>query len=62
MELSHEAGTYKVYSDGDNAVVRESGRVVKNFTGETAWSDAERWVDDNYNPHLNGPSMLRRLA
>ena len=54
--FSYGTGPYRVFSDEYSASVEDAaGYCVKKFTGETAWSDAERWADDNYNPHLTTP-------
>ena len=46
----YQHGDYASEVDDANlvAVVRNvsTGKVVKRFTGETAWSDAQRKVDD----------------
>lgn len=50
MELDYETRNLVTYSDSFNAkvVVRATGKVVKRFRNkETAWSDANRWADDN---------------
>ena len=42
---------YRVYSDAFAAYVvklDDHRKVVKRFRGETAWSDAERWVWDEH--------------
>lgn len=46
MEVT-QIGAYTVSSGEMLAMVlTESGRVLKSFTGETAWSDAERYASD----------------
>ena len=50
MILDYEAGDFASYTDDANlkAEVRcvSTGRVIRKFSGETAWSDAERLVGD----------------
>lgn len=47
MEV-YSYGGYTSYSDSDYAYVVKDGtsRKLKEFRGETAWSDADRWLDD----------------
>jgi len=50
MILDYEAGDFASYVDDADlkAEVRcvSTGRVIRKFSGETAWSDAERLVWD----------------
>jgi len=49
MVLHYQAGEYASYTDGAfKAEVRSisTGRVIRKFTGETAWMDAQRKVTD----------------
>ena len=50
MTLDYQFGDYASYTDDANlkAEVRRvsTGRVIRKFSGETAWSDAERLVGD----------------
>jgi hypothetical protein len=40
------SGIYEVWSSSFSAQVKKSGEVIARFTGETAWMDAERFVND----------------
>ena len=68
MILDYQAGDYASYTDGAfKAEVRKvsTGRVIRKFSGETAWSDAERLVMDlAYDPNHwdNSAQTLRRIA
>ena len=62
----YQHGDYASEVDDANlvAVVRDvsTGRVVKRFRGETAWSDAQRKVDDlalaaRRSPSVGSPSV-----
>ena len=46
-------GSYDVWVSPDLGLVSEwkTGRIVKRFQGETAWSDAERWATDLHFVH-----------
>ncbi len=49
-------GDYEVQSEELSAVVVNvvSGKVVKRFRGESAWSDANRYATDLYFAEING--------
>ena len=53
MPLDENWGSFNTYSDSDKAVVVEwrTGKAVKRFKGETAWSDANRWASDLHFAH-----------
>lgn len=40
------SGIYEVWSSSFAAQVRKNGEILTRFTGETAWMDAERFVND----------------
>jgi len=40
------SGIYEVWSSSFSAQVKKSGEVIARFNGETAWMDAERFVND----------------
>lgn len=40
------SGIYEIWSSSFAAQVKKGGEIVKRFTGETAWMDAERFVDE----------------
>ena len=40
------SGIYEVWSSSFSAQVKKSGEVIARFAGETAWMDAERFVND----------------
>lgn len=37
---------YEIWSSSFAAQVKKDGVILKRFRGETAWSDAERYVND----------------
>jgi hypothetical protein len=39
-------GIYEIWSSSFAAEVKKDGNIIKRFSGETAWSDAERFVSD----------------
>ncbi len=68
MILDYEEGDYASYIDGAfEAEVRKvsTGRVIRKFSGETAWMNAQRLVTDlAYDPNHwdNSCQTLRRLV
>lgn len=40
------SGIYEVWSSSFAAQVKKDGEILTRFTGETAWMDAERFVND----------------
>lgn len=40
------SGIYEVWSSSFAAQVKKDGEILIRFTGETAWMDAERFVND----------------
>lgn len=46
LELQAEFGIYEIWSSSFAAEVKKEGKIIKRFRGETAWSDAERFVND----------------
>ena len=48
LPLDAAVGKYAVYANSDKAIVVDSttGKVVKQFPGETAWADGERYAGD----------------
>lgn len=40
------SGIYEVWSSSFAAQVKKDGKILARFTGETAWMDAERFVND----------------
>jgi len=55
MPLETNWGSYNVYAtpDGTKAIITQwsTGFTLKTFTGETAWSDADRYATDLYFSH-----------
>jgi hypothetical protein len=53
VELSNENATV-AHADIDDFFMKVSGKGFKTkyFYGENAWSDSQRYADDQYNPHL----------
>jgi hypothetical protein len=39
-------GIYEVWSSSFSAQVKKDGEIIARFAGETAWMDAERFVND----------------
>jgi len=48
LPLDGATGKYAVYANNDKAIVVDgtTGKAVKRFSGETAWSDGERYAGD----------------
>lgn len=55
MDFDANWGSYNTYAteDGMKAIVVEwrTDRVLKRFTGETAYQDADRWATDLHFAH-----------
>lgn len=45
-QVSIDARIYEIWSSSFAAEVKKDGEIIKRFRGETAWSDAERYVSD----------------
>lgn len=54
-QVSIDSRIYEIWSSSFAAQVKRDGEIIKRFRGETAWSDAERYVNDLvfYNQFVN---------